>query len=56
MSLSTFSTEPFYSIADFDRLFDEEFNARTSGAGSSGAVARRNQENANAASRPMRPR
>ncbi|KAI0742678.1 small heat shock protein [Daedaleopsis nitida] len=56
MSLSTFFTEPFYSIADFDRLFDEAFNARTGGAGSSGAVAHRNQENANAASRPMRPR
>ena len=23
-------TSPFYSLADFDRLFDEAFNARTS--------------------------
>ncbi|OSD03653.1 HSP20-like chaperone [Trametes coccinea BRFM310] len=52
MALSTFFTEPFYSLADFDRLFDEAFNART-GSGSS-AVATRNNENT--ASRPMRPR
>ncbi|KAI0656323.1 HSP20-like chaperone [Cubamyces menziesii] len=51
MALSTFFTEPFYSLADFDRLFDEAFNARTGG---SSAVATRNQENT--ASRPMRPR
>ncbi|KAI0742658.1 HSP20-like chaperone [Daedaleopsis nitida] len=50
MSLTTFFDEPFYSLADFDRLFDEAFNART------GAVAHRHPENANAASRPMRPR
>ena len=50
MSL-TFFTEPFYSLADFDRLFDEAFASRTGG---SGAVAQR--ENANAATRPMRPR
>ena len=57
MSLSRFFYEPFYSLSDFDRLFDEAFNARTGGVGSSsGAVAHRNQENANAASRPMRPR
>ena len=52
MSL-TFFTEPLYSLADFDRLFDEAFNARTSGA-SSTALA--NRDNTNAASRPMRPR
>ncbi|EIW56976.1 HSP20-like chaperone [Trametes versicolor FP-101664 SS1] len=51
MSLSTFFTEPFYSLADFDRLFDEAFNARTS------AVAPRQQgNNGNAVSRPLRPR
>ncbi|KAI0632622.1 HSP20-like chaperone [Trametes polyzona] len=51
MALSTFFTEPFYSLADFDRLFDEAFNARTS------AVAPRQQgDNQNVASRPMRPR
>ncbi|KAI8972609.1 HSP20-like chaperone [Trametes punicea] len=49
MALSTFFTEPFYSLADFDRLFDEAFNARTG----SSAVAPRNE---NTASRPMRPR
>ncbi|KAI0326821.1 HSP20-like chaperone [Cubamyces sp. BRFM 1775] len=52
MALSTFFTEPFYSLADFDRLFDEAFNARTGGGSS--AVATHNQDNA--ASRPMRPR
>ncbi|KAH9856433.1 HSP20-like chaperone [Lenzites betulinus] len=52
MALSTFFTEPFYSLADFDRLFDEAFNART-GSGSS-AVASRQQ--GNSAVRPMRPR
>ncbi|KAL1938086.1 hypothetical protein VTO73DRAFT_11915 [Trametes versicolor] len=51
MSLSTFFTEPFYFLADFDRLFDEAFNARTS------AVAPRQQgNNSNAVSRPLRPR
>ena len=30
MSFSTFFTEPFYTLSDFDRLFDEAFNARTS--------------------------
>ncbi|KZT66201.1 small heat shock protein [Daedalea quercina L-15889] len=29
MALNTFFTEPFYSLTDFDRLFDEAFNART---------------------------
>ena len=54
MSL-TFFTEPFYSLADFDRLFDEAFNARASGVPSS-AVARSPNENANVTARPMRPR
>ncbi|THG98760.1 hypothetical protein EW026_g3492 [Hermanssonia centrifuga] len=29
MSLSRVFYEPFYSLSDFDRLFDEAFNART---------------------------
>ena len=44
----TFFTEPFYSLSDFDRLFDEAFNARTS-------LAPQGQ-NENAAARPIRPR
>ena len=28
MSLTQFFYEPFYSLSDFDRLFDEAFNAR----------------------------
>ena len=54
MSL-TFFTEPFYSLADFDRLFDEAFNARTSGT----QVAHRDHDGRhpqNNASRPLRPR
>ncbi|KZT05094.1 small heat shock protein [Laetiporus sulphureus 93-53] len=35
MSLSTFFYEPFYSLADFDRLFDEAFSARAGSHGSS---------------------
>lgn len=31
MSLSRFVYEPFYSLSDFDHLFDEAFNARSSG-------------------------
>ncbi|KAI0753782.1 small heat shock protein [Fomes fomentarius] len=50
MSL-TFFTEPFYSLADFDRLFDEAFSARTSGT----TLAPRGQ-NENTAQRPLRPR
>ena len=53
MSL-TFFTEPFYSLADFDRLFDEAFNARASGVPSS--TVARPQFHENAASRHMRPR
>ena len=33
MSLSRFFYEPFYTLSDFDRLFDEAFTARTSGNG-----------------------
>ncbi|CCM00462.1 uncharacterized protein FIBRA_02495 [Fibroporia radiculosa] len=29
MSFSTFFYEPFYSLADFDRLFDDAFSARS---------------------------
>lgn len=29
MSFSTFFHEPFYSLADFDRLFDDAFSARS---------------------------
>ena len=54
MALSTFFTEPFYSLADFDLLFDEAFAARTGSSGGSSALTQR--DNTNAASRPMRPR
>ena len=48
MSL-TFFTEPFYSLSDFDRLFDEAFNARTSPLAA-------HHQNENSAVRPLRPR
>ena len=54
MSL-TFFPEPFYSLADFDRLFDEAFNARTGSQGQ-GSSALTQREGANAGARPMRPR
>lgn len=40
MSLNFF-TEPLYSLADFDRLFDDAFNTHTSG---SQQVAHRDRE------------
>ena len=56
MSLSRFFYEPFYSLSDFDRLFDEAFNARTNGGGSASGgsqVARQGEQNG---SRSLRPR
>ncbi|EJF58927.1 small heat shock protein [Dichomitus squalens] len=47
----TFFTEPFYSLSDFDRLFDEAFNARAF----SPSLTQRGQ-NENSVSRPLRPR
>lgn len=38
MSLTNFFYEPFYSVSDFGRLFDEAFDARqSSGRGQNGA-------------------
>lgn len=51
MSLSTIFYEPFYSLSDFDRLFDEAFSARTN---ASGQVQRHGQ--GDNAARVMRPR
>jgi len=58
MSLTSFFYEPFYSLADFDRLFDEAFSARTDGGnGSSRQVARQGQNgNGSGGSRALRPR
>ncbi|RDX43681.1 HSP20-like chaperone [Lentinus brumalis] len=54
MALSSFFTQPFYSLADFDTLFDEAFNARTGPRGQGSHYTQR--ENANTATRPLRPR
>ncbi|PCH34016.1 HSP20-like chaperone [Wolfiporia cocos MD-104 SS10] len=40
MSLSRFLYEPFYSLADFDRLFDEAFSSRTNGGSDNTTVSR----------------
>ena len=55
MSLTHFFYEPFYSLSDFDRLFDEAFNARPSGPNNS-ALARRDGRQQSSVSRVMRPR
>ena len=47
----TFFTEPFYSLSDFDRLFDEAFTARTT-PNASGQVARRDESSTLQALRP----
>ena len=52
MSLSRFFYEPFYTLSDFDRLFDEAFTART-GENTGNQVQRRD---ANPAERSLRPR
>ena len=51
MALSSFFSQPFYSLADFDSLFDEAFNAR-----SQGSSALTTREGNNTAARPLRPR
>lgn len=51
MSLSRFFYEPFYTLSDFDRLFDEAFNARASVNGNN--QVQRQEANA---SRALRPR
>ena len=52
--------EPFYTINDFDRLFDEAFANRSQGAGNNNQqqqVQRRRVEGAeNSAPRALRPR
>ncbi|KAI0062733.1 HSP20-like chaperone [Artomyces pyxidatus] len=52
MSLTQFFYEPFYSLSDFDRLFDEAFNAR---GGSSGQVQRSGAQD-EPANRALRPK
>lgn len=53
MSLSRFFYEPFYSLSDFDRLFDEAFTARTDGNGAQGqGQVQRRETNG----RSLRPR
>ena len=53
MALSTFFNEPFYSLADFDRLFDEAFSART---GNGTRNSRQLQQQDATQSRALRPR
>ena len=57
MSL-TFFTEPFYSLADFDRLFDEAFANRAGNGAVNNANANNQLQASNASSVPklLRPR
>ncbi|KAI0064293.1 HSP20-like chaperone [Artomyces pyxidatus] len=48
MSLTQFFYEPFYSLSDFDRLFDEAFNAR----GGNNSQVQRTQDQSTRALRP----
>ena len=50
---SYFFSEPFYSLNDFDRLFEEAFNTRT-GAQPQNQVQR--AQGGSTVSRPLRPR
>ncbi|OCH90084.1 HSP20-like chaperone [Obba rivulosa] len=51
MSLTSFFYEPLYSIADFDRLFDEAFSARA-GSDDKGQVQRREGSSVTRALKP----
>ena len=53
MSLSRFFYEPFYTLSDFDRLFDEAFSARTTNGNGNNQqqLQRQNQD-----MRQLRPR
>ena len=56
----TFFTEPFYSLSDFDRLFDEAFAQRTNqsaGSGNNnGQVQRHQHSGSQLAAGVLRPR
>ena len=48
MSLTHFFYEPFYSLSDFDRLFDQAFDARQStGRGQQGQLTRQGTSSLN---------
>jgi HSP20 family protein len=52
MALSYYFSEPFYSLTDFNRLFDEAFASRTE----NGQVQRQNGNNGEARSKVLRPK
>ena len=47
-------SDPFYTLSEFDRLFDEAFNQRTEGNNQGGQLQRRS--GADNSSRLLRPR
>jgi len=53
--MSTFFYEPFYSLSDFDRLFDEAFAARTPGGTNNNQQVQRRDQN-RPSSKFLRPR
>ncbi|KAI0347109.1 HSP20-like chaperone [Trametopsis cervina] len=57
MSLSQFFYEPFYSLSDFDRLFDDAFNARSNrSTRPRGQLAQQDQNGSGSGFRALRPR
>lgn len=55
MSLPRFVYEPFYTLSDFDRLFDEAFSARANGNANSGNQLQR-RDTQESTGRSLRPR
>jgi hypothetical protein len=52
MSVARYFYEPFYSLSDFDRLFDEAFNARSPRNGGGQQVQQRDGTTASTVFRP----
>lgn len=56
MSLTNFFYEPFYSLSDFDRLFDEAFSARTNSGSNANQGQQVQRQAQNIVNRSLRPR
>ena len=53
---SYFFYEPFYTLSEFDRLFDEAFNNRVGGQGQGNNQQVQRRNGSDNASRVLRPR
>jgi len=56
MSLTSFYFEPFYSLAEFDGLFDDAFNARSARSHGNGQQLQRHAQPGNNAALHFKPR